>query len=102
MFTTYEERQKSNDAIIPYFSTRRLRIFSSFIASTIAVLVLLVPSYLIVSLPINRLLTLLLVPGFVFPFGLGVTVLTDGRIFHIFVFTLAYGAILLFLVGFLR
>jgi VIT1/CCC1 family predicted Fe2+/Mn2+ transporter len=102
MFTTDEERQKSNDPNIHHFSKRRLRIFSSFIGCTIAVLVLLVPSYLIVSLTINRPLTLLLVPRFVFPFGLGVTVLTDGRTFHVFVFSLACGAILLFLVGLLR
>ena len=102
MFTTEEERQKSNDPLIPHFSIRRLRIFSSFIVSSITVLVLLIPSYLIVLLSINRPLALSLVPGFVFPFGFGVKVLTDGRTFHIFIFTLAYGTILLFLLRFLR
>ncbi|KAF7944263.1 hypothetical protein EAE96_010665 [Botrytis aclada] len=96
------KRKTSTEKIVKFFSTSRIILFSKLLVVCIAVLILLIPVILFLTITMEAGWMAFATLAFVFLFGVMISLLTDAGTQEIFVGTCAYCAVLVVFLGNLR
>ena len=87
---TPEDRNRTKDPHVHYFSRSRFGTFMTTITAVLSTILLLTPVYVLITVPMNMQKMATVVLGFVFLFAAALSTFTDARRFDIFIATATY------------
>ncbi|PMD33266.1 hypothetical protein L207DRAFT_518094, partial [Hyaloscypha variabilis F] len=92
-------KKPTTDSRFTFFSATAERGVSRFFLVSSIMLILMIPVFLLFLLPMSHLLMAVTTAAFIFLFALIMCVVTEGKVYEVFVGTATYGAVLIMFLG---
>ncbi|KAH6710668.1 hypothetical protein BKA61DRAFT_612157 [Leptodontidium sp. MPI-SDFR-AT-0119] len=96
---TENERKKTDDRLVTYYSASRLKAFAGLLLVLTTVGILLAPVFLLFLIPMSRSLMAVTASIFIILFSVVVSVVTGAQVYEVFVSTATYSAIVVMFLG---
>ena len=92
-------KKPTSEKQFTFFSQEAESGLSRFLLVSSIMLILMTPVFLLFLLPMSHLLMAVTTAGFIFLFALIMCIVTNGKVYEVFVGTATYGAVLIMFLG---